>query len=199
MKMTENPGRKAPKSRRPAPGPCVSPLPPGINADAIGNAQIDDAYLASEEYGANRRAAEIEMEERRARVIALRRTGAPFRAIAEQLGVGVATVYDDYRKALDKLVPVEDLEAARQMELDRLDRLQMAHWAAATDSNHPDTYAAVNAVLKVMDRRAKLLGLDQPVDRTASDLSGISDLETIDQKIAELVDEMNRRDQWLGN
>lgn len=204
--MTENTPpreRKRTERRRPARGgggaliDQVSPLPPGIDPDAIGNAQIDDAYLASEEFGARRRATEIEQEERRAKVIALRRTGAPFRAIAEQLGISVGLAYSDYRKALERLVPVEDLEAARQMELDRLDRIQMAHWGDATDPNSADRFDATRAVLATMDRRAKLLGLDRITERTAADPAGVNNVETVDQAIVELVEEMRRREQWV--
>ena len=176
----------------------VAPLPPGIDPDAIGYAQIDEAYLASEESDAHHRAQEIEREERRTKVVALRRAGAGGRAIAEQLGISTGLAYSDYRAAVERLMPVEDLEAARQMELDRLDRIHMAHWPAAIDPNHPDTYDAIRAVLNVSDRRSKLMGLDKPTDHGPSDPSEVASLETIDQKIFELIDEMNRRERWLG-
>lgn len=205
--MTENrprAERKTPERRRTRRAAAVdvieqvAPLPPGIDPEAIGHAQIDDAYLASEESDASHRAREIEREERRARVIALKRAGASFRAIAEQLGISVSTAYSDYRTAVERLIPVEDLEAARQLELDRLDRIHMAHWPAAIDPNHPETYDAVRAVLNVSDRRAKLMGMDKPSDRGPSDPSEVASLETIDQKIFELIEEMERRERWLG-
>jgi hypothetical protein len=45
------------------------------------------------------------------------------------------------------------------MELERLDAMQKAHYASAVQGAVPATVC----VLKIMERRAKLLGLDAPV------------------------------------
>jgi len=47
----------------------------------------------------------------------------------------------------------------RALELERCDRLQAAVWPAATQGD----VAAVAAVLRIMERRARYLGLDAPV------------------------------------
>jgi hypothetical protein len=50
-----------------------------------------------------------------------------------------------------------DVEGVRQMELQRLDKLLTALWDSATGG----TLGAIDRVLKVMQRRAELLGLDK--------------------------------------
>jgi hypothetical protein len=51
----------------------------------------------------------------------------------------------------------EPAQEVRQIELARLDRLHMAHWPQALGGSAD----ATDRVLKIMDRRARLLGLDQ--------------------------------------
>ena len=88
-----------------------------------------------------------------------RRAGAAYDDIARQLGYrDKSGAYRAVRAGLAKALrePADDLRA---LELARLDRLQLAHWqkAAAGDA------AATHTVLKIMERRAKLLGLDAPI------------------------------------
>ncbi|MER6860724.1 hypothetical protein, partial [Streptomyces pilosus] len=54
-------------------------------------------------------------------------------------------------------------------EGDRLDALLLAHWGAATSGEDPK---AADLVLKIMDRRAKLMGLDMPVRAEVSGPDG---------------------------
>lgn len=174
--------------------PTIDPwqLPPGINPEHIGNAQIDDAYLASEESGAAVRSREIVLEERRARVIGLRRTGATYRAIADQLGVSPQTAHNDYTAALKRLNPIEDIEEARQLEIDRMDRLQLGLWETAAAGDIP----SVLAILRISDRRCKLLGLDQQTIRIFNDPALMTSAQTIEQEMRTLLEEMDRRDAW---
>ena len=55
----------------------------------------------------------------------------------------------------------EPAEAVRKIELDRLDALQRSLWPAALKGDLRDL-PAVDRVLAVMGRRARLLGLDAP-------------------------------------
>lgn len=97
--------------------------------------------------------------ERALTALKLRTEGLTYAEIGRRLGYA-----DDSgaRHAVTKLLDRREAEAVdqlRQVEGDRLDALQAAHWDAAmagiTD--------AANIVLKVMDRRAKLFGLNAPV------------------------------------
>jgi hypothetical protein len=52
----------------------------------------------------------------------------------------------------------EPADELRKMELERLDRLLLAVWGQAAKGNQ----GGIDRALKIMERRAKLLGLDAP-------------------------------------
>lgn len=89
----------------------------------------------------------------------LREKGLSYVAIGEALGVGETTARRWIHWAFDQIIeePARDL---RNLELRRLDALQAAHWAKATGEN-PDP-KATEIVLKIMQYRGKILGIDQP-------------------------------------
>jgi hypothetical protein len=95
---------------------------------------------------------------RRSQLASLRLAGVDFAMIVERLGYQSETeALADYQKLLAELAPrAMALEEAQQIELDRLDRLQAAVWASALRGEIP----AVDAALRVIDRRIRLLGLD---------------------------------------
>lgn len=98
---------------------------------------------------------------RRAQAIQLRMSGVDWDTIAGRLGyAGKAAACKDVSRALEATRQASDdaAEDLRLVESARLDRLQAAVWAQAL---HGDV-KAVDAVLRVMERRARLLGLDAP-------------------------------------
>jgi hypothetical protein len=100
--------------------------------------------------------------ERRGKAIALRLAGLDYETIAQRLGYsGRAAAYKDIERALAANLAQEraSSEELRKVELLRLDRLQAAAWQAAATGD----LRAIETVLKVIDRRCKLLGLDAPV------------------------------------
>ena len=121
-------------------------------------------------------AARVKITERRTKVLALRTAGMSYRAIADRLrgkdGVAekynFATAYDDVKAMLDEANANhrEQAEDIRALEMERLDAMHMALWADAARGNH----GAIDRVLRVMERRAKLLGLDAP---TKAQLAGV--------------------------
>lgn len=89
-------------------------------------------------------------------VLELRRAGLSFERIAQEIGIGDrSTAHKIYKRALGR-VHQEPAAEIRQLEGDRLDRLQVAVWTKALAGN----MQAVDRVLRIMERRAKLLGLD---------------------------------------
>lgn len=102
------------------------------------------------------------IQARRLEALDLRKSGASYRAIGQRLGVSHEQARLDIMACLAELAERqhEDTAQYRQLELERLDRLQMALWVKAVASP-PDTRAAL-AVLRIFERRAKLLGLDAP-------------------------------------
>lgn len=97
--------------------------------------------------------------QRRADAIALKLAGADWAAIARQLGYsGAAAACKDVTRALEAATREqrEQAEMLRQVELARLDRIQVGLWTAAAAGDP----RAAEVVLKVIAQRIKLLGLD---------------------------------------
>ncbi len=90
-----------------------------------------------------------QVAERRAEAIRLKVAGLDWDAIAKQLGYASrGAACTDVRRAMEKNVAAEamEVEVYRSLEIDRLDRLQAAHWTAAT-SRHPERDKEGNVIL----------------------------------------------------
>lgn len=98
--------------------------------------------------------------ERRVQALNLRMVGHDYRTIATELGVGVRTAYADVQEALAYLAKYERALAldVRALELARLDALSTFVWPMC-ENGDPE---AIDAQLKIMARRARMLGLDEP-------------------------------------
>ena len=102
-------------------------------------------------------------------ILNMRLHGLTFHEIARKLPeagfrrVSVSRIYAIVMKNLRSCrePPAREL---RQLELLRLDQLQAAHYRAAMGGDA----AAASRVLSIMDRRAKLLGLDASAEATQS-------------------------------
>ena len=94
---------------------------------------------------------------RRVVSLRLRQEGLSFRQIAQRLGISGKTAFQDVDVALAEVATLEHDEAKRlrALELGRLDALLQSLWAKAKRG----TYEAVDRVLKILDKRAELLGL----------------------------------------
>lgn len=97
----------------------------------------------------------IERASRRAEAFALRRNGVSTAAIAQHLGVHPRTVSTWIREAI-QAIPEEAMAAIRAMELERLDAILAPQMRLALAGDG----FAVDRVLRIMERRARLLGLD---------------------------------------
>lgn len=103
-------------------------------------------------------AAAVARRERDAQCVQLRRAGLGWDAIAQQLGYSsAARAYEQFMSFM-KEYPREDAVAARELEADRYDQLQRAIWAKCLKG---DTWS-IDRALKLMDQRARLLGLNLP-------------------------------------
>lgn len=122
---------------------------------------------------------------RRSEALTLRIGGASYRTIASRLQISSRTAYLDVQEALSELDEVtrQQAERYRGMELERLDRMTLGLWAGATSGNTK----AVTAMCRVMDRRAKLLGIDAPtvVRHDLSKLS-VEELQTLERLMSKL-------------
>lgn len=103
----------------------------------------------------------LEVFERQLQAVELRKQGLGFQEIADRLGyAGHQGAYKAVMAALKKTLQ-EPTDELRHLELQRLDAMLNALWPAIMkqDGYTPRT---VEVALKVMDRRAALLGLDAP-------------------------------------
>jgi hypothetical protein len=105
---------------------------------------------------AEEKAAELEAKE--LKVLELRRAGFTFQRIAEEVGYATPS---GAQRALERImkrnVP-QAPEEFRWQELDRLDRMQVALWPRAMKGDD----RAIGTIVRLMERRARLVGIDAP-------------------------------------
>ena len=133
--------------------------------------------------------------EKERKVLEFRRGGLTFDLIAERLGYASASgAHKAYMNACNRIV-YEDVVEVRKSEMDRLDIAQAAIWGDLTDFNvDPNTRARlVLALIKIMERRARLLGLDMPTKAQVE--VSIYDRDTIDDEVKRLVAILNSQPQ----
>lgn len=109
-------------------------------------------------------------QERRKKAFDLRKGGANYQQIGDALGMSRQGARKTVEAAIDKLNK-EVSDAAlhyRTLQLERLERMHFGLWARAI--NGDDT--AVDRIIKIMDRQAKLLGLDSPTKFAPTDPTG---------------------------
>ena len=115
--------------------------------------------------------------QRRIQSLQLRTAGFSYRQIGAQLGVSEAQAHRDVHRELGKLAEKTEGHAReyRQLELERVDALMAPLWPRARGRRvtNPDTgvvedippdLKAMDRLMRLMERRAKLLGLDLQPD-----------------------------------
>lgn len=123
-----------------------------------------------------------EVLEREAEVLRFRRAGLTFDMIAKRLGYSHASgAHKAYVNACKRIVYAE-VEEVRKEEQDRLDIAQAAIWQQVIQGDIP----SIVALLRIMDRRARLLGLDMParIQQEVTVWNGNGDL---DREIQDLI------------
>lgn len=96
--------------------------------------------------------------ERQLEALRLRAAGHSYDQIAEQLGYASRCgAYKAVRSVMNKMRQ-EGAEEARALELERLDQLLEGVWGKAIKGQEK----AISAVLRISERRARLMGLDAP-------------------------------------
>ena len=91
----------------------------------------------------------------------LRLTGMSYRNIGTELKVSRQTAFTDVMKVMEE-IKEETRQSARHYRdimLASLDELQAAAWTKAVGGNQ----TAILNVMRIMERRAKLLGIDAPI------------------------------------
>ncbi len=103
--------------------------------------------------------------ERDAKILAMRAVGQSIQAIADRLGCGEKTVRRVVGRRLDELtVSIQlDTQRIRAQHLLELEALRVRLGPALVAADHGHRVGAVRCWLQVMEREARLLGLDQPM------------------------------------
>jgi len=96
--------------------------------------------------------------------IQMRLAGATWEEIAIGLGYPTArqALVATERALVKQLASDEDRDKMRKIAGARLERLLRSVWPKAIDPDHPDHLLAVTKAREIVDRHAKLYGLDAP-------------------------------------
>lgn len=96
--------------------------------------------------------------ERRVKSLELRKAGASYRRIGDQLGISETMAYKDVQRCLTELRELQNhsAEELRTMELERLDMAMLAI-AAQVKAGH---LGAIDRWIRLAESRRRLLGLD---------------------------------------
>ena len=132
--------------------------------------------------------------EKQRQALALRYGGATYDAIAKALGYASRQGAQMAVEAALKKTLQEPADQLRKLDLGRLDTMLLAIWPAARQGDFP----AIDMALKIMVRKAKLLGLDiqapvpgssrehplwtQPVDAVDLSMATNAELDSIIEK-----------------
>lgn len=134
-----------------------------------------------------------EVLEREAEVLKLRRAGLTFDMIAKRVGYADASgAHLAYERACKRIVYAE-VEQVRKEEQDRLDIAQAAVWAGVLQGDIP----SITALIRIMDRRAKLLGLDMPT-RVQQEVTVWNGDGNLDKEIQDLIQRLAASDSGEG-
>lgn len=95
-------------------------------------------------------------------MLAMRLQGASLAEIADRFGVSIATASRAVKRAIAESVPARAVEELRSEQLMRLERL----WAALWPRIEAGSARHAEVGLRVLERQARLMGLDAPEVRT---------------------------------
>jgi hypothetical protein len=98
----------------------------------------------------------ILMKQRMATAIDYRLQGHAYWRIAKAMGCDASTVHNYVVKALKEMIPPDSAQQVLRLELARLDAMQAAIFSSANAGDIP----AIDATLRIMAQRARLLGLN---------------------------------------
>jgi hypothetical protein len=122
--------------------------------------------------------------EKETTIIELRTEGYVWREIAVMVDMSIAGVSKAYKRALTRH-PHATIDEHRELELGRLDVLQRTYWQPAVNGNQ----RAAEFVLRVIDKRAKLLGLEAPLKVQAEVVTyDGSDLDREVERVARIIE-----------
>ena len=149
----------------------------------------------------NNQSRRVQAHERHLQALELRKAGATYQAIAEQLGYAHAkSAYKAVASALRATLR-EPAAGVRELEVARLDSALLAVWRRVQAGDDK----AIDRLLRISERRAKLLGLDAAIRKELSGPGGgpltIDDASTSElaRRFEELVERTAQRMEAYGD
>jgi len=122
--------------------------------------------------------------EKERQVLEMRAAGHGFQVIADNVGYASAgSAYNAYARALERTLR-EPAEQVRELALERLDAMFRSVWDKASTGD----IKAIEAVLKLEERRAKLLGIDAPI-KVQAEITDGGELDESVRRFAYLIAE----------
>jgi hypothetical protein len=110
----------------------------------------------------------VRTRQQQQQALELRKGGASYLEIGAALGVTKQRAYTVVISAMDELGTItrEGAAQVKQMELERLNSMHMSLWPQRKNPRVVDT------LLRIQERRARLLGLDAPTKTALTDADG---------------------------
>jgi hypothetical protein len=128
-----------------------------------------------------------EIIDKEVQVVSLRRQGFTWDQISEQVGYSSPSSSRDAYLRASRRVMRDDIEDIRNLELDRLDVAMSGIWIGVQNGDPQ----SVLLMLKIMDRRAKLLALDAPRRMYVQEVVPEVSVEDLERRIQQIIDEGN--------
>jgi len=130
----------------------------------------------------------IELAEKQRRACEMRCQGKTYDEIAAELGyAGKSGAYHAVATAVAEL-PREAADELRAMELEKLNKMETFLWEQARQGDQ----FAIDRLLKIQDRRAKLMGLDSPTKYSADVKQTLEPFEPADKDMVAAAADLNR-------
>jgi len=126
----------------------------------------------------------VNAHDRQLQALELRKSGVSYPAIADTLGYrGKQGAFEAVKAALKKTLQ-EPADELLVLELERLDAMTLAIASQVRAGN----FGAIDRNLRIMKRRAELLGLDAPTKTALTDPTGTKEYDPVtdDERIARL-------------
>lgn len=125
-------------------------------------------------------ARQLDHRQRQAKALQLRLEGRPWQQVADLAGYAhVSSAHKAVKTALDR-VPKANAEQYRALEEQRLDELTRLASEATRPAEGGVNLDAVRTLVRISERRSKLLGLDHNEARNADALQRASEAASID-------------------
>ncbi len=130
-----------------------------------------------------------------AQALTLRIGGAPYRRIGDALGMSESGAAKAVYRALDRMRTEirESADQYIQLQLERLDKMLMGVWSDAVKGR----YGAIDRVLRIEERRSKLLGLDAATEliidwRAKLEEEGVSASAVFEEMVSYMMEEIEK-------